>query len=55
MIKIIKNTLLVIAVLSFLVALGIIGNVDNGGELNELLWTIPWFALSVISGFLGLI
>lgn len=53
MVKIIKNILRAISVLSFVLMIGVIGGVDNGEPLTNMLWTIPLFALSIFTGCLG--
>lgn len=55
MVKFIKSILKTIAVLSFIMMIGVIGGVENGGSLINILWTIPLFALSAISGYLGIL
>ena len=53
MVKVIKTILGTISVLSFIYALGIVGNVENGGNILQMLWTIPLCALSFITGYIA--
>lgn len=47
-----KKILLAISGISFLAILGIVGNIEQGGELVKMLWCIPLIVVFGISALM---